>query len=260
VTRAALALALALAAAAPAAAQTRTALPLGGAASGVVPEVSWYRVSRDGEPVGYARFAYSLVDPPAAQPPAIEFRGEVEQTVAGVRQVQRSRWTFDARLQIVSFEEVLEAGAERRTLRGEAQGELVREVFEIPGLPPRTLECAVPPGAIARYAVNLALLRPDLLSDGRVYVYRQLSPRSGQFATVTTAVRRDDDGRVRLETTSDEAPGLVVRSEVLPRSQEHPNGCTLRSVQEGPGVRVEIVKASEAEAREAARAARDRGR
>lgn len=246
--------AAALLAAAPAAAQTPTALvdcvpvrPLD-----VAPEVSWYRIDRDGAAVGMARFEYSL-----AAPARVEFKGEVEQAQGGALQVQRSSWIFDGRLRLVSFEEVLESGGERRALRGEVKDGVVREVFEIPGLPPRTLECAVPENAIARYAANLLLLESQNLRDGAAYGYRQLSPRSGQFASVVTKVKRAE-GAIFLETTSDEVPGLVVRSEVLPRSPEHPNGCTVRSLQEAPGFKLAIVKVSEAEAHDALRAARER--
>jgi hypothetical protein len=221
----------------------------------VTPEVTWYRIDRDGVTIGAARLAYAL-----RPDGAIEFQGEVEQAPGGVYQVQRSRWVFTRSLALLRFDEELLSGGERRALSGEVSEGTCRAVFEIPGAPPRALACAVPAGAVARYASGLALLAPENLRPGVTYRFLQLSPRSGRYVRVRARVLagRPDGPTFILETTSDELPGLVVRTEVLPRSAAHPNGVTLRSEQIAAGLRIALEKVSEAEASEIVRAARDR--
>lgn len=209
--------------------------------------MTWYRIEQDGAPAGHARF--ELVPPAAGADPLapIELRAEI---VQGAHR-QRALWAFTPRLELVRFEETLETESERRALSGVVEGGVVRSTFSIPGATPRTFETPVPPGAIARYAANLVLLAPENLFEGAQYRWRQLSPRTGRFARVSTRVRAaPTPGRFLLETTTDELPELVVETEVAPRSREHPNGVALRSEQRAGGVRVAITRvANEAAAR-----------
>jgi hypothetical protein len=199
----------------------------------VAPEVALYRIEAEGRPAGRARFEY------APRGDLVELRADVERVAPGVFETQRSVWVFTRALELVRFEESLEsrppgerAPRERRVLRGEASGGVVRATFEIPGLPPRTIEAEIPPGALARYSAGLVLLEPENLVSGAVYTYRQLSPRSGRFATATTRVFEGPaPGLFLLETTSDEAPEVLVRTIAAPRSRERPNGAAIRSEQ-----------------------------